>query len=71
MNGTGSAMAGSCTPIPVSALDPNQPQCGSLPVSPHVILEAIHAGVGWVWGREYSLRFCPDEVSLLGAGGNQ
>ena len=30
----------------VSAPDPNQPQCGSLPVSPCVILDAICAGVG-------------------------
>ena len=54
-HGAGSAMAGSCTPIPVSAPDPNHPQRGSLPVSLRVILEAIHAGLVLVWGGDDSL----------------
>ena len=33
----------------VSQARPNQPQRGSLSVSPCVILKAIRAGVGWVW----------------------
>ena len=41
-------------PSLVSVPDPNPPQHGSHLVS-RVILEAIRAGVVWVWGRDYTL----------------
>ena len=43
----------------VSVPDPNQPQCGSLPV-PRVILEAIRAGAGLGLGPRR-----PDGVALV------